>query len=410
MPVIVGNTNTEGVRTASQVSNSLSHRSELDSRADTCVLGNNSLVIYSFNKSISVSGFDPSVPPKNVPLISGALLYTLQDSGEEIILVINQALHMKNRQHNLLNQMQIRMNDIQVNECPKHLIENPTALDHAIVVKHDGEKMVLPLSLNGTTSFLETRKPTLEEYNSLRRFELTSDTLEWDPISDDFMKEEEKAERLMEAKDSSLEQRRTKAIFEETISEISLSSSHAFPFLQDNSIQLVQQKGTRSEGVSEEDLARYWNIPRRVAEKTLKLTTQRGVRYLNHPCLARRFQSNDRHLRYKRLNVTMFSDTLFSSTASNRNNKCAQVYATNFGWSSIYPMQRKGDTHETLSSLFSNISVPNEMIVDNAKELVQGEFKRKLKQADYKLKRAEDYIPNSNLCEGVIRELKRTFG
>ncbi len=75
---------------------------------------------------------------------------------------------------------------------------------------------------------------------------------------------------------------------------------------------------------------------------------QRGVRTCLNPTLSRRFPTNDRMLRYKRLPHTVFTDTMFASTVSRQGNKMAQIYSTSFGWARAHRMKRKGEAHETL--------------------------------------------------------------
>jgi hypothetical protein len=70
-------------------------------------------------------------------------------------------------------------------------------------------------------------------------------------------------------------------------------------------------------------------------------------------------------------------------------------------------MKCKGDAHETLSLLFARDGVPPSMVLDNSKEQIEGNFKRKLKEADCHMKRTEPYSPWSQAAEGCIRELKR---
>ena len=43
-------------------------------------------------------------------------------------------------------------------------------------------------------------------------------------------------------------------------------------------------------------------------------------------------------------------------------------------------MKLKSEAHETLSLLFQEDGVPPEIICDNAKEIIQDEFNRKLKE------------------------------
>ena len=78
-------------------------------------------------------------------------------------------------------------------------------------------------------------------------------------------------------------------------------------------------------------LAAQWMISPQQAQKTITVTTQRGVRTCLNPTMDRRFPTNDRILRYKRLPHPIFTNTMFAGTASIRGNKCAHVYTTSFG-------------------------------------------------------------------------------
>jgi hypothetical protein len=77
-----------------------------------------------------------------------------------------------------------------------------------------------------------------------------------------------------------------------------------------------------------------------------------------------------------------FTDTMFAGMPSHSGNKCAQVYATSFGWARAHPMTRKGEAHETLSLLFYCDGVPLTMVLEGSKEQTKGDFKRKLHEAD----------------------------
>ncbi len=103
----------------------------------------------------------------------------------------------------------------------------------------------------------------------------------------------------------------------------------------------------------------------------------------------------------------MFTDTMFSHIASQRKNKCAQVFCDPSGWARLYPMKNKSDAHEALSLLFSDVGVPHTMISDGAKEQQLGAFRRKAREADCNLKAIEPHTQKSNAAEGSIRELKR---
>ena len=88
-------------------------------------------------------------------------------------------------------------------------------------------------------------------------------------------------------------------------------------------------------------LARKWGISPEKAKRTVQRTTQRGMRTVLHPSLSRRFRTNDRALRYRRLPHPVFGDTLIAGTVSRRGNKYAEVFGTSFGWSRAFPMEKE---------------------------------------------------------------------
>ena len=73
-------------------------------------------------------------------------------------------------------------------------------------------------------------------------------------------------------------------------------------------------------------------------------------------------------------------------------------------------MASRSEAHETLSLLFVRDGVPLTCICDNAKELVQGKFHQKLKEAACHLKQLEPYTPWSNAAEREIKQLKKGAG
>ncbi|CAB9505252.1 Reverse transcriptase (RNA-dependent DNA polymerase) [Seminavis robusta] len=114
-------------------------------------------------------------------------------------------------------------------------------------------------------------------------------------------------------------------------------------------------------------------------------------------------------LRYPRLNIEMYTDTVYGKVTSLLGNKCAQVYCTPFHWCHVDPMKTKSEAHLTLDSLFQKIGVPRVLIPDNAKELTMGEFRRKAQRVQCPIHPVEAYTPNQNFAEDLIRELKRTY-
>jgi hypothetical protein len=75
-------------------------------------------------------------------------------------------------------------------------------------------------------------------------------------------------------------------------------------------------------------LAKNFGIGIEAANITRLVTTQRGVKRIIHPSLSVRLRTNDRQLRYRRLRVTFFTDTMFSNSKSRKGNKAAQLFCT----------------------------------------------------------------------------------
>jgi hypothetical protein len=67
-------------------------------------------------------------------------------------------------------------------------------------------------------------------------------------------------------------------------------------------------------GIDAATLAKNWGIE--AAKRTRLVTTQRGIRIMVHPSLTKRYKKNDRQLRYRRLPVTMYTDTMYSTILS----------------------------------------------------------------------------------------------
>jgi len=83
--------------------------------------------------------------------------------------------------------------------------------------------------------------------------------------------------------------------------------------------------------IDPQTLVAQWVISPDHAKRTVVMTTQRGVRTCLNPTLSRRFLTNDRMLRYKRLPHTIFTDNMFALTASRQGNIMAQIYSTWMG-------------------------------------------------------------------------------
>ena len=144
------------------------HRTELDSHADTCTVGKNSLITHVHNRQVNVHAYDPSLgSQQDMSIVNAAVAYDCPHTGEVLIFKINQAIHIESMSNNLLCVMQLRMNDVKVFDCPKFLTENPDAQTHSIPIPStEGDELAIavPLSLHGVTSYFSNILPRGASY------------------------------------------------------------------------------------------------------------------------------------------------------------------------------------------------------------------------------------------------------
>jgi hypothetical protein len=79
------------------------------------------------------------------------MAYSVVGIGRVVILIVHQAINLPHFPHNLINPIQMRMNDVAVNETPKFQCTIPTNIYHTIKVKGDdlNDELVIPLDLRG---------------------------------------------------------------------------------------------------------------------------------------------------------------------------------------------------------------------------------------------------------------------
>ena len=419
----------------------LQKRSELDSHADTTVVGKDTaLCIHDFEEPVDVFGYSESIGRKQrCKIVSAVCAYDSPKDGKTHMLVMHQAILIPEMQHNLICPMQLRDNDVSVNDVPKYMVSNPTDNDHAIIIGKvkDGaeDALRIPLSLHGVASYFPMRKPTKEEWENTDDayiWEMTAESPTWNPSDTRFQEQEDAMvdyEGKMKA-DQGWGAKRTVAALHSMPQQsqpsddfgIALESTVIPDIWKDperSERPTAKQKrtaatitsGKKQKATSAKRLAKNWGIGLEMAQQTIEATTQKGLRTILHTTLSRRFRTNDRQLRYRRLSHDVYTDTLESKTKSwHRQNRYAQIFVTRFGWTRVYPMKRKADAHEGLSLMFQRDGVPPVIIMDGSKEQTQGEFRKKTREAGVHVKQTHPHSPWQNAAEGGIRETKRGAG
>ena len=269
-------------------------------------------------------------------------------------------------------------------EITKCMTYRPSELDHVIVVKDedDDETIIIPLKLRGVTSYFNSRRPSKAEYedDSIRKIDLTVYSPEWEPHTDEYAQLEinyfdcfdcfreigDDGRRVygtsvsdkishQNAKQTAERTSQSAAVLTEIDSNLIeiefarrlqdnwLLSSNDIRRIAATRVKTENESSatsfsTRKQGIQPEDLVKRWKCGLENAKQTLKVTTQRGVRTIANPALSRRFRTNDRQLRYRRVRADVFTDTLTAKTISFRKNKYAQAYGTSFKWARCYGM------------------------------------------------------------------------
>jgi hypothetical protein len=114
-------------------------------------------------------------------------------------------------------------------------------------------------------------------------------------------------------------------------------------------------------------------------------------------------------LLYNHIRSSTYTDTLFSKVKYLRQNTCAPIYVSSFHFTRVYPMRSKANAHYTLDSLHHDVGVFHTIIPDNAKELIEGEFRKKALHAGLQIRPIEAHRHIQNLAESGIRELRRMY-
>ena len=202
----------------------------------------------------------------------------------------------------------------------KMCVPNPDDSTHSIEVTdplNQDATLHIPLILKGVTSCFCVRRPTTVEFEDedIPKLDMTSESPEWDPSDPDWA--------IQEA--STMDSRGRVHVLDHVIAggrrfiNLVSTSAQSADFTSDEYFHVALQAlvnvsrvkvGNSRRAIGHELLADKWMVSPEVACRTLERTTQRGVRTISHPSLSRRFQTNDRQLRYKRLRHDVFTDTM----------------------------------------------------------------------------------------------------
>ena len=320
-------------------------------------------------------------------------------------------------QMSLINPNQMRYGGLVVSDDPT---------DHDQPFGISGNDFTIPFELSGTTIFFSSRVPTKWELENCRVVEMTLDS-PWNPAEVQIrrvgvlpttdteqttMREICAHKNKMICKNgkqcdccnSDLSVHEDAAMITRMIGSVTVATTHREP-----NVSFIGSKDRHSQ-VTAEIVAKRFRCGIETAQKTLKSTTQRGVRQALHP-LNRRYRVDHLNLNRKRLHDTFYMDTLFSKVKSLGGNTCAQLI-TNGTFTRIYPMESKASTHiaVALNAFVGDVGIPDTLVCDLASEQTgkNSDVMTLIRRLNIKMRMAEKGrgITQNHRAETEIREVK----
>lgn len=167
----------------------------------------------------------------------------------------------------------------------------------------------------------------------------------------------------------------------------------------------------RAKGVTPEHLSKIWQIDIEAARRTIGLTSQH-VKHQEGDHLTRRYSTNDRMLRYKRIRTHFFTDTFHvtAKAVSSRKNKHMQLFVSDTGFMYVYPMESKSQIPDAVKAFAKEIGVPLSFILDPSGEQKSDKLKKITSEMGCSLKFLERATQWANLAElyiGILKEAVR---
>ena len=402
---------------------------ELDSNADTTVMGTNFALLSLTRRVADVYAFDPNLPPTAIPIATGATIYD-HPAGFPILLIIHEALwYGSHLNHSLINPNQIRSYGIP-------LWDNPFDRDHPLAMEPSPD-VTIPFHTSGTKIYFTSRVPTTHELQdpNIIRIEITS-PVDWNPTRVSLSS----IDSLPLATDDKPipygPHWKTPApgdipahwYYDPTSDEALLHSTDPTMTydMHPHDLQTVAQLDTalldrptrrsfisheRHQRVTADTLADFFGIGLERARQTLTATLQKGTRSAILP-LERRYRA-DRRFDVRHLHGRFSTDTAYFPCKSLRGNIASQIFFEKCGFAACYHLPRADNAHigPTLAAFTADFGVPSHLTMDGAQVQVgrHTEFQAFIRRHGIDFHVSHPRRPNENPAEGGIREIKRRF-
>ena len=192
------------------------------------------------------------------------------------------------------------------------------------------EDVQVPFSMEGTVTYFESRHPTQEEIEDMAiPHQVITREEEWDP------KKVQLRNICKTGSDTTGTYHLDNGL--RTISSCYVEEEYQNALTRSVRIGQMDTSNTRHSKVTPQDLSRTLCIGLDTATKTLRATTQKGIRTALHP-ITRRYRVDHLAFNRKRLGSDFYTDGLKSSVTSLDGNNYAQVF-TNGKYTVVYPMK-----------------------------------------------------------------------
>ena len=126
--------------------------------------------------------------------------------------------------------------------------------------------------------------------------------------------------------------------------------------------------------------------------------------------LARRYRA-DRMYEMPRVRGVVYTNTMDGQHKSLDGNKYTQVFATDFHFSAVYPMESKGHAGDALKQFIADFRVPDKIICDGSKEQTKRgtTFMEQVRKHHIDIHTTKPNQHNQSKVEGVIHELWKNW-
>ena len=165
-----------------------------------------------------------------------------------------------------------------------------------------------------------------------------------------------------------------------------------------------------AKGVTAEHLSKVWKISEEEASRTLEQTTQLNKQDAD-ASLARRFGTNDRMLRYRRINSLFYTDTFFAKkVVSKRGYSMMQLFVSDKGFVKVYGMKSEREFINALKLFCKEVGAPTAIVVDPHASQKSNQVCQFLNKVGTTLKVLEESTQHADRAELYIGLMKKGVG